>query len=506
MGALQELGIKVQANDPESVSRLAEVDSILADNPLQGYNNPELAFLGGKVHEKQLAFNKIKLPPLGIKAAIAANRAGKTMGCRADDTIQALPPEFVPDHLKDCKKWDPPFHVWVGAPKYSKHEDTTLPLFRKLIPPAALWGGAWGKAFKSQSRIIQLDCGSTIGLKTYDQDLDAWASAEVHRISWDEEPNTPNSAELRSEARARLISTGGEEIIGMTPLLGWSWVYEDVWMRQDEEGIFVVTMTMEDNPWNPPEVIREYAAGLTVDEKRMRLKGEFVHIGGLVYPELSDEHFVDAGLVSSEHLKSQDIYVAIDPGVRTTAVTFTAFDKDNHALVFDELYLHDENAIPTNAAEKIHKKLAWWGTTKPRAFLIDPSARNRSLTDAQKVQQLYRNAGIPVFPAQSDVEAGIFEVKRRLEFKQIAFSKACTKLEWEMRRYRVDPKKDESFAVVKENDHICDCIKYTCAARPIAPFPRSRPEKQITGWAPGTAPPLGQVKRRKTVSPLGAHV
>lgn len=452
---LEELGLRIPegaSKDPETVELLATLGELLEGNPLLGYNNPDLKSFGGKVHEKQYEFNLIQLPPLGIKAAIAANRAGKTMGCRADDTVQLVPREFVPEHLIPCKKWEPPCHIWVGAPKYAKHEDTTVPIFRKLIPKAALWKGSFEKAYSSQSRMIRLECGSTIGLKTYDQDLDAWASAEIHRISWDEEPNTPNSAEMRSEARARLISTGGEEIIGMTPLLGYSWAHDDVWMRRGEEGIHVVTMTMEDNPWNPPAVIKEYAAGLTEEERRMRLKGEFVHVGGLVYPNLRSEHFVSPP--TREHVRSQTAYIGIDPGVRTTAVVFVAFDNDNCALVFDELYLHDNDAIPENAAKAIKEKISRWGID-PRFFLIDPSARNRSLTDAQKVQQLYKLAGLNVFPAQNDVETGVFEVKRRLEFELLYISDDCKKLRWELERYRVDPKADGRFAVLKQDDHGC---------------------------------------------------
>ena len=445
-----------------------------------------------------MEFNRIQVPPLGIKGLIAANRTGKTLGCRADDTIQVVPPELVPAHLAECKKWEPPCHIWVGAPKYAKHEDTTLPLFRKLIPKEALWKQSFAKSYSSQSRQIQLDCGSTIGLKTYDQDLDAWASAEIHRISWDEEPNTPNSRDLRSEARARLISTGGEEIIGMTPLLGWSWVYDDVWLRRDQDNIVVVTMTMADNPWLPPAVITEFEAGLTEDEKRMRIHGEFVHVGGLVYPQLSDDHFVEAP--DREHVASQTVIVGIDPGVRTTAVVFVAFDNENSALVFDELYLHDDAAIPKNASKAIREKLALWDIT-PHRFIIDPSARNRSLTDAQRVQELYKIEGIRALPGQNDLEAGVFEIRRRLEFNRILFSRACTKLKWELERYRIDPKDDERFAVLKQDDHGPDALKYVCAARPIAPQLRPAVRRKEP-WIPGTAPPL-EAKRREAVGPLG---
>lgn len=479
--------------DPTIAQGLAEWDALLEANPLVNYNVPGTS----KYHAKQMEFHSILCPPLGIKAAIAGNRCGKTIGCVVDDVIQLIDRDLVPTHLQKFKKWDPPFHVWVGAPKMAKHEDTIVPMFRKWLPKAVLPEGKFGKAYKGQARIIQLTNGSTIGLKTYDQDLDAWASAEVHRIHWDEEPNTLNSAEMRSEARARLLSTGGEEIIGMSPLLGYSWVHDAVWERRDEPNVGVVHMTMQDNPWLTPEMIAEFEEGLTEEEKRMRVKGEFVHVGGLVYPNLSHEHFIDPPKL--DHVAQQDIYVGIDPGYNTTAVVFVAFDKESHALVFDELYLHGKEAIPEGAVPHIRKKLESWGV-KPRYFLIDPSARNRSLTDAQQVQELYKNAGMPCHPAQNDRETGCFEVKRRLEYKRILISNDCRQLRWEMERYRQDPKPDGSFDVVKEHDHLCDALRYVCMARPTAPSGRPSVNRRPKIYVPGTAPP----KVRKPKREVGA--
>ncbi len=484
-------------NDPEVIRELAELEAIFEANPLERYNHPELP----KYHRKQMQFHKAKVPALGIKGLVAGNRCGKTIGCVVDDVIQLVPRDIVPAHLQDAKKWDPPCHIWVGAPKLAKHEDTILPLFRKFLPKAVLPNGEFGKAYKGQSRILELTCGSTVGFKTYDQDLDAWASAEVHRIHWDEEPNIPHSADLRSEARARLLSTGGEEIIGMSPLLGYSWVYDDVWLKRDEPNVEIVHMTMADNPWLTAEMIAEFAAGLTEDEKRMRVEGEFVHVGGLVYPQLAEKHYVEKP--PREHLKGQTIIVGIDPGVNTTAVVFVAFDRDNDALVFDELYLHDNNAIPKNAAKAIKQKLSLWDV-EPRHYLIDPSARNRSLTDAQRVQELYKYEGIRAHPAQNDRETGVFEVRRRLEFDRILISRECRKLRWEMERYRQDPKPDGSFDVLKEDDHGCDALRYVCMAKPLPTLTRPQTRTGKVIYQPGTALPMKARKPRRNVGPLGA--
>lgn len=480
-------------NNPRATELFAELNQIVKANPLQAYNNPLLP----KVHKKQLEFHKADTK---IKMFKAGNRSGKTIACVVDDLIQAVDESVLPEHLKGFKKWQPPFKCWIGAPKFDKHQDTILPLIRKFCPRDQFQGGSFDKAYAKQDRLLRFKNGSTFGFKTYDQDVDAWASAEIHRVHWDEEPEGEHGYTIRSEGRARLVSTDGDEILGMTPLFGLSWVYDKVWLRRHEPHITVVNCSIHDNPWLTKEAIDEFLAELTPEERKARELGEFVHFAGLVYPELSDEHFCPD--VEPKHIRQQSVYVGIDPGIRTTAVVFVAFDNDNCALVFDELYLHDESAIPANASKAIQSKLDYW-KVKPRHVMIDPSARNRSLTDADRVQAAYHRAGIKAFPAQNDVEAGVFEVKRRLEFKQLLVSERCEKLKWELSRYRQDPKADGRFAVVKQDDHAADALRYVCMARPLAPRKSNSPLRKPERWVQGTAPPYTPSPERE-ISPFGA--
>jgi hypothetical protein len=483
-------------NDPDVIRQLAELNALLEANPLQGYNNPNLT---DKVHRKQLEFHAAQTR---IKGIIAGNRCGKTIGCKVDDLIQAVDEDCLPEHLKSYKRWEPPFICWLGAPKFEKHRDTIIPILRKFCPKDQLLGGSFDKAFNGQNWHLRFKNGSEFYFKTYDQDVDAWASAEIHRVDWDEEPEGEHGLKLRSEARARLVSTNGDEILGMTPLFGLSWVHDKIWERRDDPGITVVHMAMEDNPWLTPQAIEEFAEELTSEERRARVGGEFVHFAGLVYPELKDEHFAPAP--SPDHLKCQDIVAAIDPGIRTTGVIFAAFDRDNSMLVFDELYLHNDDAIPEQSSLHILAKLSDWGIDPAEVkFLIDPSARNRSLTDADRVQAAYWRAGIKCYAAQHDVEAGVFEVKRRLETNLIRFSEDCKTTKWEHRRYRIDPKADGSFAVVKQDDHLCDPTRYIAMSRPIGPNRIKRQPPKRQRWVQGTAPPL-DLRPRRPVGPMGA--
>lgn len=504
--------------NPEAEAKIREVRDAIRLNPLLAYNNPELS---SKVHHKQLAFNAVKVGPLGIKALIAGNRSGKTFGVKTDDVIQLVPAEDVPPHLIHVKKFTPPIDVWMGAPKYAKHEDTTLPILRKLIPKDQLKRGSFDNSYSSHSRKLELNCGSNVFFKTYDQDPDAWASAEVHRISWDEEPNTKEGRTLRSEARARLVSTGGDEILGMTPLLGIStWAYDDVWEKRNDANnefdIVVHGMAMDDNPWNTPGAIAAYLAGLTDEEREARRYGKFVHFGGIFFSEFSRRHTVEPP--SIEKIRNQEIVVSIDPGLVHTGVTWSAWDTDNAGMVFSEFF--PPTTVVPEIATEIKRRNAEWKLPVEPSYIIDPSYRNlESSIYADQVQSSYAREGIYAAEGNNDRRAGILEVKRRLQARDgrgfpaptLLVSRECPELIRQMERYRRNPDAADEWQAVPQDDRtrfdLVDSMRYAVMARawdiPLAPEPDHPKSSYQQDFQPplseeqeafqGDAPPMGDM-------------
>jgi phage terminase large subunit-like protein len=489
--------------DPDLERLLGEYNDALAYNPLLGYNDPDLKH---RLHRKQIIFHEAMTK---VKALIAGNRSGKTVGCIVDDIIQAVDRGLLPAWLKPFKKWEPPFHVWIGAPKFSKHEDTIIPLLRRFLPKQMLFEGSFEKSYRRQpTPILRLTNGSTFTFKTYDQDLDAWAGAAVNRIHWDEEPNGEDGKALRGEAQARLVSTDGDEIIGMTPLLGLgTWVYDEIWERRHEPGITVVQMSIGDNPWNTKKAIEEFLAGRTDEERRAREKGEFVHFGGLFYDEFSDDLHVWPTEAKPEHVKGQDVVVGIDPGLRRTGITWTAFDNDNAALTFDEYY-PSESVVPEICAE-IRQRNEYWGCEDP-LYIIDPSARNRSAINADAIEAAYMREGIYPQYGQNDRGAGIMEIKRRLQacdgqgepHPTLVISPKCQNLIWEIGRYRRDTNSDDEWKAIKVDDHLVDSLRYAILHRTwyVSPLPAQKPVYST----PEFQAPHAEEKFRQDVPPLGA--
>lgn len=432
-----------------------------------------------------------------VRGYMGGNRAGKTTVGVVDDLIQACDREALPSRLRVFKRWEPPFYCRIVTPDFtSTMEGVIFQKLREWCPRGQLRGGSWDKAYDKQLRKLHFANGSWFDFLTYEQDLDKFGGAALHRVHFDEEPPGEKGRLIYNESRMRLIDYGGEVVFTMTPLLGISWTFDEVWERRLEPGFGVVQASTFDNVHLPREEIEEATRGLTEEEKKARLEGRFVHFGGLVFPEFSDEKLTS---VTPERLRGQQVVVGIDPGIRWHGVVFVAFDNDNSAVVFDELLL--ENHTVPMAAQRIKEKLAKWGVRK-QVFVIDPSARNRNAVNAEQVEGAYHREGIHVMPGQNALEAGVFEVKRRLQGGMLSVDRECTRLVWEFGRYRVDEKPD-GFAVVKENDHCLDALRYALMLRPWNVADRPVMERRHRGWIPDVEDKWVPVRREQS-PPMGA--
>jgi phage terminase large subunit-like protein len=450
----------------EAEKALAEFERYQEINPLLRYNVPGTP----KRHEKQLEFHASRDP---VKCFVGGNRSGKTTAGIADDLIQAVDAELLPPHLAPYKRWDPPFYCRIITPDFTATmEGVIFQKLRELCPKEALVAGRWEKAYDKQRRRLHFQNGSWFDFLTYEQDLDKFGGAELHRIHYDEEPPGEKGRQIRQECRMRLMSTDGDEVFTLTPLLGLSWFYEEVWEQRFSEGITVVQVDMDDNPWLTDQAKDRLLAGMTTEETQARKSGRFVHFSGLFYEEFGNEHI--APTPDRKHVKQQSIVVGIDPGLNFTGVVWVAFDEDNSALVFTEFL--GEQLVVKDIAEAIRAKNKEWGID-PDFYVIDPSARNRAMGTGEQVEAEYIRQGIPVSHGVADRAVGILEVKRRLQQKTLFVSEECDRLLWEFPRYRKDPNSRNEFDAVKQNDHELDALRYALMSRAWGSTSPEPPEK-----------------------------
>jgi|DEB0MinimDraft_3_1074331.scaffolds.fasta_scaffold00708_10 phage terminase large subunit-like protein len=484
----QRLTVRVKGGkpDPESLRKIEEFNQVLQANPLYAY----------VPHDKQMEFHASTDK---LKAFIGGNRSGKTTAAILDCLIQSVDKDFLPDNLKPYKHHEGEFYCRLVSPDFtSTMEGVIFHKIRQWVPRAALKGGSWDKAYDKQRRVLRFANGSWWDFLTYEQDLDKFSGAALHRVCYDEEPPGDKGEAIRQECRARLVDFGGDEVFAFTPLLGLSWAYDAIWERRHDDDVTVVQVDMDDNPHLDQDAKRDFLAGLTKEEAEARKSGKFVHFSGLFYPEYSDEtHLREAP--NRDHLKGQDIVVGIDPGFRRTGVVWVAFDNDNGAFVFDEFYPQEMVVGPIS--EAIKDRNEFWGVDP--IYVIDPSARNRATINAEGVEAEFAREGIYCEHGQNDRASGILEVKARLQQHRLVFSSDCRNILWEISRYRRDPRSNDEFAAIKRDDHLLDAMRYAIMARAWGNLAPNVGRQRRRGFSPTYEPPWSPPERTEQQGPLG---
>ncbi len=451
----------LQGPEREVARRLLdEYEAALRANPLLGY----------EPHGKQVVFHAGREP---AKCFLGGNRSGKTTAGILDDLIQAVDREVVPPLLLPFKCWEPPFFCRIVSPDFtSTMEGVIFQKLREWVPRSQLVGDSWAKAYDKQRRRLVFKNGSWFDFMTFEQDLDKFGGAALHRVHYDEEP----PRDIRQESLMRLIDYAGDELFTMTPLHGMSWMFDefyDPWERGVLRDASVVVVDMDDNPHLDEKTKLRVLAGLTEEERGARKSGRFVHFAGLVYGEFRrNVHVVPSGPVPER----ATVIAAIDPGIRHMAAVLWGFLDDRDDLViFDECC--PQGATIRDVCTAI-KRVETKHKLKPGLlYVIDPAARNVSHQTGRSDQMEYLDNGVVTILGQHAVPAGINRVKERLQGDppRLHIQAHCATLIDEFRRYRwTTPSRSENDpkeAVVKKDDHALDALRYLVMSRPHGPDP-----------------------------------
>jgi phage terminase large subunit-like protein len=441
--------------------QLTQWEDAFKANPLLGYGPA-----GVKQHDFHIAGGHDHK----TRAIFGGNRAAKTTTAIVDDIIQMCPTHLLPSHLSAYKHHVCPFYVRVIAPDMNR---TMRPVIhqkiREWMPKEMMKGASFDKAYDRSSESLRLTCGCRMDFLSYEMDLDKFGGAALHRIHFDEEP----PEDIRGECLLRLVDFDGDEVLSMTPLKGLSYTYRRIYKprwRKDEDGrVKVATWTIgiRDNRFLPERAIKDALADITNDAERLQREfGQFAERGGMLYPRYLERA---VPRVPEERwkrdLKRMDVVVGIDPGIRFTGLSWTAYDRDNHAVTFDAVKLLDQHA--GQVAQFLKDRAKRWDLEDP-FYVIDPSFRARSLTNAESVQDILERHGIFATAGQNNVEAGINEVRRRLDVGSLLIFNDLYDLLDEAVEYSAVEREDGALQVNKRNDHILDSQRYALMERPYA--------------------------------------
>lgn len=226
------------------------------------------------------------------------------------------------------------------------------------------------------------------------------------------------------------------------------------WLKQfldSNADIFAQTYTIDDNPFLPDafkdNLKREYAGTVFYDRY---ILGRWTRAEGLVYPMFTAEQHTFA-----EHGTEGAYYVSMDYGtINPTAMGL--WRLHNGCAYMEREYYHDSRKERRQKTDEEYYQdlVRFVGDTPIQRIIIDPSA-------ASFKECIRRHGKFRISDADNAVLDGIRLTGTLLSKGKLKIHETCTNTIKEFGSYMWDEKAAED-AVIKENDHSMDQIRYFC--------------------------------------------
>lgn len=207
----------------------------------------------------------------------------------------------------------------------------------------------------------------------------------------------------------------------------------------------VVTAGWDDVPHLSDEEKARLLAAIPEYQRDARSRG-IPQIGeGAVYPMPTEAYTVDDFPIPGHWPRGY----GFDVGWRATAAAWLAHDLEN-----DVIYQYAE--YQRGKAEPAVHVAAIKAKGEMLMGAIDPASRGGSQENGRKLFAAYEELGLNLIMADNAVEAGLYEVWLRLSTARLKVFKSCRRTIGQLSVYR----RNEHGKIVKENDHLCDCVRY----------------------------------------------
>ena len=268
-----------------------------------------------------------------IRAVFGGNRSGKTE-CGMADALMFL----FGTHPIRSKDRPAPVYIRYLAPSYEDGIKAVIhKKIKELAPRHLLKGGSWSTAWKEKARTLEAANGSQMRFFSYEQDVNKMGGDDVDAVYLDE--HAPEKMFIESVART--VDRNGYLVLTMTPEAGITWEEEKIIEASEHDPeIEFWTFSTFDNPHLSQEGVKQLEKLITDDRLRdAKLRGLFVSLSGLVYPQFNKSTHVVPNLDDvPAHWHQQFI---IDPHHRKdSAMVWTAWDPDGNVC-----YIHRESGF-----------------------------------------------------------------------------------------------------------------------------------------------------------------
>lgn len=288
---------------------------------------------------------------------------------------------------------------------------------------------------------------SQLTLKSYDQRREAFQGTEQDGVLLDEEP----PMDIYTECLIRTMTTDGLVILTFTPLMGLTEVVQTFMPGgklpdgENKESKWIIQATWDDVPHLSSKQKEELWNSIPPYQRDARSRGIPQLGSGAIYPVPESELVIAPIEIPMHWLK---VY-GMDVGWNRTAALWGAYDPDGKVLYLYSEYYKGQ-AEPPIHAEAIRSRGEWI------PGVIDPASRGRAQQDGKQLSQVYINYGLQLSFADNAVESGMLEVWNMMSSGRLKIFSNLVNLLEEFRMYR----RDSNGNVVKEKDHLMDCMRY----------------------------------------------
>ena len=219
--------------------------------------------------------------------------------------------------------------------------------------------------------------------------------------------------------------------------------------------VFSQRYSLDDNPFLDATVRAEMEREHTGVFYDRYIRGLWTVADGVIYPEYK------AAVVKTEERKYTKYYISCDYGIHNPTC-FGLFGECGGAWYLVDEYYHsgrDTNA-PKTDEEYYQELVRFAGNRSISAVIVDPSA-------SSFITLIRRRGKFPVKQGDNAVLEGIRHTATALSTGTLKINDCCQRMISEFQAYSWDSKKNEDVPK-KENDHMCDLLRYFVQTMKIA--------------------------------------
>jgi hypothetical protein len=427
-------------------------------------------------HPKQRAFIEC---PNRIKLAFCGNRGGKSIAGLVFEIIWRCM-GIHPLQKAGIYKM-PPLSARIIEPKLTSHiENFIVPLMEKMF------GAEWkaGKYDQKSHRFVFPVTKSELDMMSSDQDLDQFGAVDKDLIWIDE----PTRADIWNEQKMRIMMTHGSLILTMTPLAEnpyVPWIFRDLYGnakpygKHNEHDMVRFQWGIRDNiDVNgkcrvSDEEIEEITRGMTEEQKRIVLYGDFQQLKGLILPRFNNMF----NLVKRSELPDDLIFMeAIDWHPRKDIyILWVGIDRKGN------LYVVDHAKVNGNIKE-IALAIRQKRRGKRISFsVIDWLSNMKERTEDGKgnsPRRMLRDYGIHSTNVTKDNQFKVRLIQEAFAFNKKLGRSKCRVVDdqkevidqlkmwhWD-ESMRGSELKEKKQTAAKKDDDYCDCLGYILLKKP----------------------------------------